>query len=72
MVVSSGKILWRPGSLALGQRLNLQTDEKNRVLLRLLVAAKAQTNLMYILLLVSSVLFSGLCPHARPANSGAL
>lgn len=34
------------GSLALGQRLNLQTEEKNRVILRLLIAAKTQVNIL--------------------------
>ncbi|KAI1773208.1 cytochrome P450 [Hypoxylon cercidicola] len=34
------------GSLALGQRLNLQTEEKNRIILRLLIAAKTQVNIL--------------------------
>lgn len=34
------------GSLTLGQHLNLQTEEKNRVLLRLLIAAKTQVNIL--------------------------
>lgn len=59
-------------SLALEQRLNLQTEEKNRVLLRVLIAAKTQANILMHLpafRFVSSILRALPSPRTRQFRS---